>query len=242
MTQAPSHSAGVPQHKLLQLLAQSGAPLADGPLPCCGERLGRLFGLSNTLTLDSAIAFRTRQSGMNQGPAIERVTQELANTRRALIRKISSYGSEVEPTESVDFEPYLNAWLTLQRRVVAASRQLRDKTRKVMKDHNQNLARLAELDSAFDQAMAGYSSQSFAHIPKVLEQRFQALFPALFPALSQTQQTPSEASQETGSAPGDRLHRYCEEAQNLLLAELDVRLEPVLGLLEACHNEVTNSP
>ncbi len=179
---------------------------------------------------------------MNQGPAIERVTQELANTRRALIRKISSYGSEVEPTESVGFEPYLNAWLTLQRRVVAASRQLRDKTRKVMKDHNQNLARLAELDSAFDHAMAGYTSQCFSHIPKVLEQRFQALFPALFPALFQAQQTPSEASQETGSAPGDWLHRYCEEAQNLLLAELDVRLEPVLGLLEACHNEVTNSP
>jgi len=234
MTQTSSSSAGVATQRLLQLLAQSGASHTDDPLPCCGERLGRLFGLSNTLTLDSAIAFRTRQPGMNQGPAIERVSQELANTRRALIRKISNYGSDVEPTESVDFEPYLNAWLTLQRRVVAASRQLRDKTRKVMKDHNQNLARLAELDSAFDYAMAGYSSQSFAHIPKVLEQRFQALIEA--------QQTPSEASQETGIAPGDWLHRYCEEAQNLLFAELDVRLEPVLGLLEACHNEVTNSP
>lgn len=234
MIQTPSHSAGVSQQKLLQILAQSGAPHTDDPLPCCGERLGRLFGLSNTLALDSAIAFRVRQPGMNQGPVIERLTQELANTRRALIRKISSYGSEVEPTDSEDFEPYLNAWLALQRRVVAASRQFRDKARKVMKDHNQNLARLAELDSAFDHAMAGYTSQCFSYIPKVLEQRFQALV--------QAQQTSSERSHETGIAPGDCLHRYCEEAQNLLLAELDVRLEPVLGLLEACHNEVTNSP
>ena len=237
MTQSPSNSAGVAQPRLLQLLAHSGAPLADDPLPCCGERLGRLFGLSDTLILDSAIAFRARQPGMDQGSAIERVIQELANTRRALIGKISSYGSEVEPTDSVDFEPYLNAWLALQRRVIAASRQLRDKARKVMKDHNQNLARLAELDLAFDHAMAGYTSQCFSHIPKVLEQRFQALFPALL----QAQQTPSEPSRETDSAPGDWLNRYCEEAQNLLFAELDVRLEPVLGLLEACHNEVTIS-
>ncbi len=196
--------------------------------------LGRLFGLSDTLALDSAIGFRTRQPGMDQGPAIERVIQELTNTRRALIRKIRSYGSEVEPTDSLEFEPYLNAWTTLQRRVVAASRQLRDKTRKVMKEYNQNLARLAELDSAFDHAMAGYTSQCFSHIPKVLEQRFQALAPA--------PKDLSELSDETGIAPEDWLHRYCEEAQNLLLAELDVRLEPVLGLLEACHNEVANSP
>lgn len=234
MTQSPSHSAGVSPPRLLQLLAQSGTPLADGPLPCCGERLGRLFGLSDTLVLDSAIAFRTRHPGMNQGPTFERIIQELATTRTALVRKISTYGDDIEPTNNVDFELYLNSWLTLQRRVVAASRQLRDKARKAMKDHNQNLARLAELDSTFDHAMAGYTSQCFSHISKVLEQRFQALSPA--------EQTTSDHSLETGIAPDDWLHRYCEEAQNLLLAELDVRLEPVLGLLEACHNEVMDSP
>lgn len=234
MTQTPSHSAGVSQPRLLQLLAQAGVSLADGPLPCCGERLGRLFGLSDTLVLDSAIAFRTRHPGMNQGPMFERIIQDLATTRTALVRKISTYGDDIEPTDNVDFELYLNSWLTLQRRVVAASRQLRDKTRKAMKDHNQNLARLAELDSTFDHAMAGYTSQCFSHISKVLEQRFHALFP--------TEQTTSDPFHETGRAPDDGLHRYCEEAQNLLLAELDVRLEPVLGLLEACHNEVMDSP
>ncbi|WP_100638375.1 DUF3348 family protein [Marinobacter salexigens] len=234
MTQTPSHSAGVTPPRLLQLLAQSGAPLADGPLPCCGERLGRLFGLSDTLVLDSAIAFRARHPGMDQGSTFERIIQELATTRTALIRKIKQYGDDIEPANEVDVEPWLNTWLTLQRRVTAASRQLRDKTRKAMKDHSQNLARLAELDATFDHAMAGYTSQCFSHISKVLEQRFHAL--------SSAEQTTSELSHETGIAPDDWLHRYCEEAQNLLLAELDVRLEPVLGLLEACHNEVMDSP
>lgn len=243
MTHTPAHSARVTPPKLLQLLAQSGATVSCDPLPCCGERLGRLFGLSDTLTLDSAIAFRARQPGMDQTLAIERIIHELANTRRVLAGKISSYGNDIAPTDSLDFEPYLTAWQTLQRRVIAASHQLRDKTRKVMKEHNPNLARLAELDVAFDRAMAGYTNQCFSHIPKVLEQQFQALSQAPSQALSQTRfQAPSDLPHEAGIAPGDRLHRYCEDAQNLLLAELDVRLEPVLGLLEACHNEVTNSP
>ncbi len=244
MTQTPSNSAGVSPPRLLQLLAQPGKPVAYDPLPCCGERLGRLFGLTDTLTLDSAIAFRARQPGMDQGPVINRAIQELATTRRALIRRISRYGDDVELTDSVDCEPYLNAWLTLQRRVAAASSQLRDNARKAMKVHNQNLGRLAELDSVFDRTMAGYTSQCFAHIPKVLEQRFQALFQTgqIQARQIQARQTPSEPSHEPGIAPADWRHRYCEEAQDLLLAELDVRLEPVLGLLEACHKEVKNSP
>ncbi|MBU2873576.1 DUF3348 family protein [Marinobacter salexigens] len=224
MTQIPSLSAGTSQQRLLQLLAQSGAPVTDGPLPCCGERLGRLFGLSDTLVLDSAIAFRARQTGMDQRAVFDRVIQELATSRQALIRKIKTYSDDLEPTDCVEFEHYLNSWLTLQRKVIAVSRQLRDKTRKAMKDHSQTLARLAELDATFDHAMAGYTGQCFSHIPKVLEQRFQSL------------------AHDTSCTPYNGLHRYCEEAQNLLLAELDVRLEPVLGLLEACQNEVTNSP
>ncbi|KPQ27572.1 MAG: Protein of unknown function (DUF3348) [Marinobacter excellens HL-55] len=181
------------------------------------------------MTLDAATVFRSRQPGMDQGPVIDRLIQELATTRRALIRTILSYGDDIEANESAPFEPYLNAWLLLQRKLAASSRQQRDKVRKAMQAHDQNLARLAELDSVFDHTMAGYTSQCFSHTPKVLEQRFQAL------------QTPPEHSMETGTPPGDWLHRYCEEAQNLLLAELDVRLEPALGLLEACHNKVNNT-
>lgn len=226
---APVHNPAA-QAQLIQLLARAGAKVDDDPLPCFGERLGRLFGLGDTMTLDAAIAFRSRQAGMDQAVVFDRLTQELATTRRALISKTSAFGDELEPTDADSVEPWLNAWLLLQRKLAATSRQLRDKVRKAMKDHNQNLARLAELDAVFDHTMAGYTSQCFAHIPKVLEQRFQ------------TFQTASEHTHEPGTLPGDWLHRYCEEAQTLLVAELDVRLEPVLGLLEACHNEVSTTP
>ncbi|WP_323751486.1 DUF3348 family protein [Marinobacter sp.] len=230
MTQLAPVQSGSTHARLLQLLATGEPSSKPEKLPCFAERLSRLFGLGDTMSLDAATAFRRRQPGMNQGPVFEQLTKELINTRRALRRKISRYGEEVEPGDDLTSEPYLNAWLVHQRKVAASSRQLRDKVRKAMKEHDQDLARLAELDSVFDHTMASYTGQCFSHVSKVLEQRFQTL------------QTSSDSSHETGFTPDDWLHRYCEDAQNLLLAELDVRLEPVLGLLEACHNEVNDSP
>ncbi|WP_029652559.1 DUF3348 family protein [Marinobacter daepoensis] len=208
---------------LLRQLASSGARDATDSLPCFGERLSRLFGLGDTMTLDAAIAFRTRQPGMPQDAMADRLTGELATLRQALVRRIQAYGEELDAEGESSSEQALNAWLALQRKVAANSRQLRDKVRKAMKDQGQTLARLAALDEVFDHTMAGYTAQSFSYIPRVLEQRFE---------------NPQTASGQTT----DGFHRYCEEARSLLLAELDVRLEPVLGLLEACHHEVNKTP
>lgn len=209
-----------PGQRLLQQLPRS----ADSTnLPCIAERLGRLFGLGDTMSLDAAIAWRSRHPGSPQAAVVERMTEELATSRRALVRRIEDWAGDVTFDDEPAFEPLQNAWLGVQRKVAATSRQLRDKVRKIMKDQSSALAHLAELDAVFDHAMASYTSQCFAKVPKELEQRFQTL---------QNADRPTPESDNW-------LHRYCEEARNLLLAELDVRLEPVLGLLEACHNEVS---
>lgn len=230
MTQAPPRQTGHSRSRLLQLATAATGRVDDDSLPCVAERLGRLFGLGNTINLDAALAFRGSQTATAQSAVIEQLSKELGTTRRALIQRIHRYGDEIEPGDPAAFEPYLDAWLTLQRKVAATTRQLRDRVRKSMKGQSQSLARLAELDSVFDHTMAAYTSQCFSHTSRVLEQRFQDF------------RSSSEPLQKPGSRTGDWLHRYCAEAQTLLLAELDVRLEPVLGLLEACHNEVSDSP
>lgn len=218
-----------PRNALLDQLSRSGAFAAPEQLPCFGERLSRLFGLGDTMTLDAAIGYRAKQPGTPQGAVVDRLTDELATIRRALVQRIRGFGSDLEFDGDPEPEVALNAWLTLQRKVAANSRQLRDKVRKSMKDQGPKLAHLAELDAVFDQTMAGYTAQCFSHIPKVLEQRFE-----------HRSTTPEQSP--TPATTADWFHRYCEEAQSLLLAELDVRLEPVLGLLEACHKEVNNTP
>lgn len=209
-----------PGQRLLQQLPRSAA---STNLTCLAERLGRLFGLGDTMSLDAAIAGRGRHPASPQPAVVERLTKELADSRRALARRIEAWADDVEFDGEAAFEPLQNAWLGVQRKVAATSRQLRDKVRKAMKDQGPALAHLAELDAVFDHTMASYTSQCFAAVPKELEQRFQTLQNADRPAPD----------------ADDWLHRYCEDAQNLLLAELDVRLEPVLGLLEACHNQMS---
>lgn len=149
--------------------------------------------------------------------------------RRALVQRILGFGSDLAPDGDPEPESALNAWLVLQRKVAANTRQFRDKVRKSMKEQSQELARLAELDSVFDQTMAGYTAQCFSYIPKVLEQRFEHL-------------STTEKQSPGPTTTANWFRHYCEEAQSLLLAELDVRLEPVLGLLEACYTEVNKTP
>ncbi|WP_148863974.1 DUF3348 family protein [Marinobacter fonticola] len=228
MSQGISADPGSSPARLLQSLTAAGTQARKESLPCFAERLSRLFGLGDTMKLDDALAFRSRQPGIPQSAVLQGLVQEFARNRRLLAKRIHTYGTDVDPGDHPTAEPYVHALLATQRKIAATTRQLRDKVRKAMQDQGQNLARLAELDAVFDHTMASYTAQCFARVPKTLEQRFRAL------------ETEPGGASRSGSAPGNWLHRYCEEAQSLLLAELDVRLEPVLGLLEAFHNEVSH--
>lgn len=229
MSQGISADPGASPARLMQLLTAAGATGRKDVLPCFGERLSRLFGLGDTMKLDSALGFRSRQPGTPQKAALERLVQELASTRRLLVKRIHAYGTDIDAEAQLTAEPYAQALLSTQRKIAATTRQFRDKVRSTLKDQGQDLARLAEVDAVFDHTMAGYTAQCLSRISMVLELRFQALEPASTPASNPDQ------------GPGDWLGRYCEDAQNLLLAELDVRLEPVLGLLEAFHNEISQT-
>src|SRR5690606_12011187 len=193
-------------------------------------RLSRLFGLGDTMTLDAATAHRARQPGSVQGAMVDKLTDELATTRRALVRRIQGWADELEFDDEPALEPGLNAWLALQRKVAANSRQLRDKVRKSMKDQGQNLARLAEVDAVFGPTQASFTSHGFSSPSRVLEQRFLQLL------------TSAEHHQTPGQARDHWFHRYREVAAALFLAQLDVRLNQVRGLLEACHNVLNNTP
>ncbi|BES72727.1 hypothetical protein RE428_37450 [Marinobacter nanhaiticus D15-8W] len=219
---------------MTQLLTAAGAPARKDVLPCFGERLSRLFGLGDTMKLDAALAYRIRQPATPQPAtpqraALERLVQELASIQRLLVRRIRGYGTDIDIEGQLTAEPYSQALLTTQRKIAATTRQFRDKVRSTLKDQGQDLARLAEVDAVFDHTMAGYTVQCFSRVSTVLEQRFQAL------------ESASTQAADPGSEPDDWLRRYCEDTQNLLLAELDVRLEPVLGLLEAFHNEISQT-
>jgi hypothetical protein len=75
-----------------------------------------------------------------------------------------------------------------------------------------------------------------ATLPKLLKKRFAHL-------RQQHQQTLADKQQADKPSqwmmPGAWLARFCNELQTVLLAELDLRLQPAVGLLEALQNEKT---
>ncbi len=233
---------------LTRQLAGLGARAARAPLPCFGERLARLFDLSDTVALDAANV-RPRDGHFSaDGKAAERLRAELDKLRRTQREAIEASVTddrigtrnglpvpEAGPSaaQPPDFEPYRRFYQGKQRQMAAAIPPLRLKARGALTDYSPALAQVAQIDAVFDATLTGYARGGFGAVPGVLEKRFLALWP---------DRQQSLLAEEPGHRPEDWmkegawLHRFCQEMKTMLLAELDTRLEPVQGLLDALES------
>ena len=98
-----------------------------------------------------------------------------------------------------------------------------------MRDASPRLARLAALDEVFEQALGGREQQGLAALPGLLTRRATALSAAL-------PDEDGEAGDATWPPRGWRGQLWAE-LQQALQAELDLRLQPLLGLLDALQHE-----
>ena len=82
-----------------------------------------------------------------------------------------------------------------------------------------------------------YAIRLLASVPQLLGRRFEQLHQAHRSAL------PAGAADDPARwlQPGAWLHTFCQDMRAVLLAELELRLQPVAGLLDAL-NEVTRQP
>lgn len=243
--------------RLEQLLKAFGHAATDSH-PCFAERLGRLFGLGDTMDLDSALAFRAKGDFQADPDSIDKLKNDLDVTRSKLVDRLhqSFTNSDANagpslPQPDLDergeqppaFTPYQDFYLARQRELAAGTRQLRTRVRNVIATASPTMAHLVKLDTVFDHTLAGYTSQSFATLPTLLEKRFHTLWQGRQQmTFDQQDHDPAQCPVQDWIKPGGWLHQYCQEMQMLLLAELEVRLEPVIGLLDAFTNEVRNTP
>ena len=115
-------------------------------------------------------------------------------------------------------------------------RGVRAKVRDGVAAQSPKLRQLVALDAAFDGILAEREARLLSTIPSLMEKRFNQLRKAHF----QTQ--PTDNNPDLWMKPGAWMARFCTELQTVLLAELDLRLQPAVGLLEALHNEKTLQP
>ena len=253
MTRAPTrtnlHSSG-----LLRVLADLGVVETVEPGTAFAEKLSTWLNLNDAITLravHNAPAPAKPTGGVSA--ASMPLGDEFTRIRTSLVNAISKgFAPKVERTqrgrsapkpevsleEAASYEPYRQHYLAHQRTMETSVQALRAKVREALARTSPTLKQLATLDAAFDTILRDRESNLLATLPGLLEQRFTQLLKTHQQQLAASQQADSVAS---WMKPGGWLARFCHELQTVLLAELDMRLHPTVGLIEAFNHEKQTS-
>lgn len=134
-----------------------------------------------------------------------------------------------------EYAPHHRRYLDQQRQMELKIEALRGHVRQVMSRVSTPLKQLAALDATMEHMLVAREQKLLATVPAFLERRFEQLRQA-------HQQTLADAGAEDNPAlwrqPNGWLAIFGRDLQALLLAELNVRIEPVTGLMEALSNDV----
>lgn len=245
-TQTRTHS-GLSGSRLVQLLGSLDSKAARASHGDFAERLGRLFDLSDAISLDGATRHNPKGPFSPDEALPQLLQDDLLKTRRGLLDYLGrSFSGEkaasvialpplrddADPEKRPSFGAYERFYQAHQRQMIAALSNLRLRCRRLLAGHSATLAHLAELDAVFESGLASYARQGFAALPGFLDQRYRLLWQQRDPF-----HTPAD-----WLGPQGWLTQFRRELKMLLLAELDARQEPVLGLLAAAREATDAVP
>ncbi|NVO05759.1 MAG: DUF3348 domain-containing protein [Rhodoferax sp.] len=234
--------------RLVRTLADLGAVETAAPGAGFAEQLGQWLDIGQAIALRSAHNAPAAPAQPNTVSA-QALEKELNRVRTVLEAAITPSPRAGAPRNRLDlprpkpgaplelasaFEPYRRYYLAHQREMDLKIPPLRARLREALAGRTPALAQLAALDAALDATLSVREAPLLAGLPALLEGRFKQLRQAHLERLEATQ----EADQpERWMQPGGWLAGFCQELQSVLLAELDLRLQPSLGLLEALNQE-----
>lgn len=218
----------------MRQLARWLPPGADAPRQDVAERLGQWLNVKETIALHTAqasvaaagLAAARRARPVDAGalhPSLHATLQaELQRVRAVLAQSIRRRDPTHRPdpndpdTELALFHQRLN---DQQRRMEMSVDALRDHVRQQLAQAGPALAQLAALDAQMEPLFGGREQRLLAGLPAFLKVRFAALR--------------REAVAPDAPQGLHWLQVFETEFEQLLLAELDLRLQPVTGLIEA---------
>ncbi len=129
------------------------------------------------------------------------------------------------------YAPFQRFHLAHQREMEQRLGPLRLAAREALASASPGLKQLADVDAIVDATLSGREHNLLATVPALLEHRFNALLATHWQALT------GDGTDDPVAwlLPGGWLARYREELKQMLLAELDLRLQPIMGLVEALN-------
>lgn len=234
--------AGLHGSALVRLLARLQGTEVATPGPSIAERLGQRLGWADAISLASVLngpepAPQPPSSADAASSSVAQQEAECARVRAALTKAINDdrAGSAWQAEAGQAFQPWRRHCIDQQRAMESAIGPLRARLRTQVARRSPQLQRLADVDAAMEQALAGRERTLLGTVPLWLEQHFQRLQHAQ--AQAQAPQPVADARVEPLRPPW--LDTFVQDMRAVLLAELDLRLLPVQGLLEALRQPIT---
>ncbi|UNP29074.1 DUF3348 domain-containing protein [Lysobacter gummosus] len=136
---------------------------------------------------------------------------------------------QADADEGPDYAFFRQRYLFLQQTMEAGVGRLRDRLRLKLSAQSADLARLADVDAVMERALSRRERSLLSVAPVLLAEHFERLRQNAR-AGSDEARVPGEAPAAAGEAWPDVFRK---DMQDVLLAELDVRLQPAEGLLAA---------
>lgn len=209
--------------RLVRLLGQGAPADAETPGMDFAERLSLWLNAFDAIGLQAAHQAARAVAAAAPAPRGARTRPNLAED----FQRVRSVLADVIAREPVPdmaddgaaagFARYQQRHLHLQRQMEQMIAALRDHVRQALSRVSPALRQLATLDAAFDQMLSTREQSLLATVPAHLQRRFAQL--------READGGPEIFHKEWGAA---------------LLAELDLRLEPVAGLIAALNNASRN--
>lgn len=225
---------------LVRLLAELAVAEVADPKQDLAARLSEWLDLKDALAVYAALNASAAEPATRALPAAA-LRAELQRVRAALAAGAGQGLPTPLPNATVeaaaDFAPFHRHYLAQQRAMAASIAPLRAAARTALARQSPALRQLAALDAAMEQALAARETSLLATVPVLLGRRFAHLLAAQRAACADAPADDPARWME----PGGWLARFCAELQRVLLAELDLRLMPVAGLLAAMDTNSTET-
>jgi hypothetical protein len=255
---APAHDASptaskLHSSKLIRCLADLAIVDTVDPGNAFAEQLGQWIHFADAITLSAVhnegIASSPTMQPKAQSAAHTAISAEFDRIQVGLVNSIMKScttnsgkthitlpASEPELPMNIGtaYAPYRRFYETHQRDMELSIQSLRVNVRHALAKASPKLRKLADLDAAMEKMLRERESKLLAKVPVLLKKRFELLFKEHQQKLATVQQTDNPAA---WMKPGGWLARFCKDMQMLLLAEVDLRLQPTMGLIEAFSEE-----
>lgn len=207
-------------------------PADAGTAPGLVEGLGRWLRWTDAIPLAAALQPATGQRPQPLDAAAW--AAEVARVRASLERAIRS-ATAASLTET-DVASWRRRHAGVQQTMETALAALRGQLRAALAHASPAQARLAALDAVFGDALAHRETALLALLPGKLERHLERLQGARDSAAPPNPPTPPAPAPAGEPRQPAWLAPFRQDLQQLLQAELELRLQPALGLLAAMHD------